>query len=92
MGVVRKIDVKLSDALVTDIDYAIETGDYSDTSDVIGEALRIWSAKRQHDLQRLRSLIDEGLASGQPKPVTDEWFDTIKARAFAALAERRALE
>ena len=40
MGEMRKLDVTLSEELVTDIDKAIRTGDYSDRDDVFNEAPR----------------------------------------------------
>ena len=66
MGEMRKLDVTLSEELISDIDRAIRSGDYSGRDDVIDEALHLWRERREQEIQRLRALIQEGLDSGEP--------------------------
>ena len=59
-------------ALVT---AAVEQGDYSSTSELVGDALRAWQEKRQREggsVQELRRLWDEGIASGPAEPLDPE--------------------
>lgn len=92
MGEMRKLDVTLSEELISDIDRAIRSGDYSGRDDVIAHALELWTAERRAKIEELRALIDEGLASGEPKDVSTEWFDRVVDRALAAAAHRNAAE
>jgi putative addiction module CopG family antidote len=87
MGEVRKVDVSLSDDLAADIELAIKNGTHASLNDVIDDALKLWSEQNGQKLVRLRALIDEGMASGEPKDVTPEWFDNVYARAMARLDE-----
>ena len=43
----------------------------------------------QETTARLRALWEEGLASGEAKPVTSEWFDSIGERGLERLARLR---
>jgi antitoxin ParD1/3/4 len=45
----------------------VETGEYATTSEIVREAVRDWQLKRelrQEDIQRLRQMWDDGIASG----------------------------
>ena len=68
MGEIRKVDVSLSDELITQIDDAIADGDYAGLDEVVGTALKLWAKKRERKIAELRTLIEEGLASGEPVP------------------------
>lgn len=92
MGVVRKISIALTEELAADVEKAVESGDYASNSEVIRDALRRWKDSRdirEAKLVELRRLIQEGLDSGEPEPVTDQWFDDIVARGKARLAGLR---
>ena len=93
MGVVRKISIALTEELAADVEKAVESGDYASNSEVIRDALRHWKdirEAREAKLTELRRLIQEGLDSGEPEPVTDDWFDDIVARGKARLASGRS--
>ncbi|AHE56251.1 type II toxin-antitoxin system ParD family antitoxin [Sphingomonas sanxanigenens] len=95
MGVVRKISIALTEELAMDVDQAVASGDYASSSEVIREALRQWKQQREADLAHiaeLRRLVQEGLDSGEPQPVTDAWFDDIIARGKARLAAHKVGE
>ncbi|NNM78289.1 type II toxin-antitoxin system ParD family antitoxin [Sphingomonas sp. ID1715] len=66
MGELRKLDVTLSQELITDMDQAIQTGDYSNRDDVIDDAMKLWRRRREAEHARIHALIQEGLDSGPP--------------------------
>ena len=93
MGVVRKLSIALTEELASEVDQAVAAGDYASTSEVIRDALRLWRRDRDADRAesaRLRRLWEEGLASGEPQEVTEDWFEDVKRRGMARLAESRA--
>jgi antitoxin ParD1/3/4 len=89
MGAVRKISIALTEELAADVERAVESGDYASSSEVIRDALRAWRDDRAVKLAELRRLVEEGLASGAPQPVSDDWFEDIVRRGKARLAEQR---
>jgi antitoxin ParD1/3/4 len=69
MGAVQKLSISVTEELARAIDAAIESGDYSTTSEVVRDALRAWTRERTDRgaaIRRLRQLWEEGLASGEP--------------------------
>jgi antitoxin ParD1/3/4 len=85
MGAVQKLSIAVTEQQAREIEAAIESGDYSTTSEVVRDALRAW--KRERAVRRLRQLWEEGLASGEP---VEGGFDAedIKRRGRARLAEK----
>lgn len=93
MGAVHKISIALTAELAAEIDAAVRSGDYASTSEVIRDALRGWKERREDRetaLARLRMLIQEGLDSGAPLPLTDEVFEDVKRRGRERLAAMRS--
>ena len=81
--------VKRSIDLASDMDKllseAIERGDYASTSEIVDEALRLWSQKRDnfgYTLAELRALVNDGIESGPGKYAS---IDDIKAEAHRQL-------
>lgn len=67
MANVEKLSVALTGEQVAALRTAVDSGEYATTSEIIREAVREWQIKRQlrqEDIQRLRLLWDEGIASG----------------------------
>ena len=67
MSNVQKVSVALTPEIVAMLKDAVDTGEYTSTSEVVREALRDW--KMRHiahymELAELRRLWDEGIASG----------------------------
>ncbi|MGB3288680.1 MAG: type II toxin-antitoxin system ParD family antitoxin [Burkholderiaceae bacterium] len=65
MTTIERLTVTMPKEMATTIKTAVETGEYASTSEVIREALRDWSFKRQLMLDELSALkrdIDKGLA------------------------------
>jgi len=81
--------VKRSIDLASDMDKllseAIERGDYASTSEIVDEALRLWSQKRDnfgYTLAELRALVNDGIESGPGKYAS---IEDIKAEAHRQL-------
>lgn len=92
MGEVRKISIALTEELAADVERAVTSGDYASTSEVIRDALRGWKEDRAAKAARiedLRRAWSEGLASGDPLPVDDDWFASIGKRGMERLAKAR---
>lgn len=67
MSSVEKITVALSPEMTAFIRQSVETGEYASTSEAVREAVREWKERRDllgHTVEELRSLVDEGLESG----------------------------
>jgi len=82
------VTIELPDEAAKDVEAAIASGDYADAQDVLGEALLIWRHRRQEEIERLRRLWEEGLASGEPRPFTPEVMEEMLAEAKARAAQR----
>ena len=81
MANVQKVSVALTAEFVTLLKEAVETGEYTSTSEVIRDALRGWNVRRATamiDAAELRHLWEEGIASG---PGRFKSIDQIKKEA-----------
>ena len=90
MSAIRKISIALTEELASEVENAVASGDYASTSEVIRAALRDWKterARREAEIAGVRRLWQEGLASGEPRPLTDDWFAGIRRRARAQLGD-----
>jgi len=78
---VEKLSIALTPEMAGLVRGAVESGEYATTSEVVREALREWKQRRtlqQRDIEELRRLWAEGLASG---PGRFQDMDAIKAEA-----------
>jgi antitoxin ParD1/3/4 len=69
----RTMTISLSPQQAGRIEAAVETGDYASNSEVVRDALRLWEEKqerRRAAVERLRTAIEAGLASGPGRSVT----------------------
>ena len=67
MANVEKVSVALTADMAVMLKQAVESGEYASSSEVVRDALRDWKRKRegaQTELDELRRLVAEGLASG----------------------------
>ena len=81
MANVEKISIALTPEMAGLVRRAVESGEYASTSEVVREALREWKqrrALRRQDIEELRRLWEEGLASGTGR---FEDMESIKAEA-----------
>jgi len=76
------LDQLLSDSARAFVDQRVREGAYANAGEYLSDLVR-----RDHEQQatkRLRELIEEGLASGPPTPLTDDELAAIRARVFSA--------
>lgn len=85
---IQKLSVELTAELVETLNAAVDSGDYTSPSEVIREALRDWKLRRMVDpldVEELRALWDEGIASGPGRFSTiDEIREEIRKRTKAS--------
>jgi len=85
---VEKISIALTPDLAAAVRQAVESGDYTSSSEVIRDALRDWKIKRslkQQQIDELRLLWDEGLSSGPGRFANmEELLQEAKKRFDAA--------
>ncbi len=68
MSNVRKVSVALTPEIIAMLKEAVETGEYTSTSEVVREALRAWKLRRtvrEIEVEELRQLWNEGIDSGK---------------------------
>lgn len=81
MSNVQKVSVALTPEMLAMLKEAVDSGEYTSTSEVIRDALRGWKARRavhEMEVEELRKLWNEGIASGAGR---FESIDEIKAEA-----------
>lgn len=66
------LNISLPESMRTFIDEQIAQGGYSTASEYIRDLIR--QAQKQAAKEKLDNMLIEGLASGEPIEVTDEWW------------------
>lgn len=87
MSNVERMTVTVSTELAATLRHTVDDGEYASASEIVREALRDWTRKRDHeqrDLATLRSLIREGDESGPSIPASEVFADLR-----ALIAKRR---
>jgi antitoxin ParD1/3/4 len=93
MAHTEKISITLPEELLKSINEAVESGQYSSTSEVIGDALRGWQFRqplREAEIERLRKAWEEGLASGAPSAYDLDEILSGPKRRLKELQRKRA--
>jgi len=88
MSQVEKVSIALTAEMAGLMRRAVASGEYASSSEVVRDALRAWSSRRDsrdEAIAEIRRLWDEGVASGSPVP-SDEAFERIRARIEAVSA------
>ena len=88
MPTVQKISIALPAEMIAFLRAAVESGEYSSTSEIIREALRGWKFKRKVEsleLDELRQLALEGIESGSDVDA-DIVFARLKSK-YTALSK-----
>ena len=78
-----QMNVSIPDQLKGWAERRVADGRYSSTSDYVRDLIRRDEAaelRREADVERLRALWDEGIASGEPRPFTPDIVEDIIAR------------
>ncbi|MCJ8056440.1 type II toxin-antitoxin system ParD family antitoxin [Shinella curvata] len=89
MAIVEKRSVSLSVEIAAVVDQAVAGGEFGNASEVIREALRQWKERRDlhgYTVEEVRLLWDEGIASGEARPMTETFSEIIKRRGRERLA------
>lgn len=89
MPAVDKISIALPPEMVAQVREAVETGEYSSSSEVVREALRDWNRKRhfqQNGIAQLRQLWQETRADKSPGVDAEEVLNELE-RKYQALAD-----
>ena len=92
MATVEKVSIALTPEMLAVVREAVESGEYASSSEVMREALREWKRRRaleRKDVEELRRLWGEGLASG-PGRYAD--MAAIKAEARRRLVAAQDTE
>lgn len=90
MPSVEKISIALPPEMVAQLRQAVATGEYASSSEVVRDALRDWSHKRQlqqNGIAELRHLWQEALADNSPGVPADQVFEALE-RKYLAMADR----
>jgi antitoxin ParD1/3/4 len=64
------------------VDERVAAGDYGNTSEYLRELIR--RDREEQAIARLRTLIADGLESGEPRPLTDERAEQLRRRALGS--------
>ncbi|WP_263377196.1 ribbon-helix-helix domain-containing protein [Granulicella aggregans] len=86
---IEKISIALPPEMVASLRQAVATGEYSSSSEVVRDALRDWSHKRQlqqNGITELRQMWQEARADKSPGLDPDEVFDELE-RKYQAIAD-----
>jgi antitoxin ParD1/3/4 len=87
MATIERISIALTQEMAALVRQVVESGEYASNSEVIRDALRDWTLKRalqQQQIDELRRLWEEGLASGPAGPLDMPAIKQEARRRFAA--------
>jgi len=85
MANIERVTVTVPAEMATVLRNTVEGGEYASTSEIVREALRDWTRKRDQelqDLETLRKAIQDGLKRGPGLPA-EEVFAELRARYTA---------
>jgi antitoxin ParD1/3/4 len=82
------VTISLPDSLKEFVDTQVATKGYGNVSEYFRSLLR--EAQQNEADARLEALLLEGLASGEPIPVTKEFWTDLRAEAVRRVAERKS--
>ena len=88
MSTIERVTVTMPAEMMAGLRRTVEGGEYASTSEIVREALREWSRRRddeRRDLETLREAIRVGDESGQSIPA-----DQVFAELRRTIAGRRA--
>jgi antitoxin ParD1/3/4 len=80
------LNISLPDAMRTFIDEEIAKGGYSNASEYIRDLIR--QAQKKAEEKKLEAMLLEGLDSGKPIEVTDEWWEQKRAQIMQRFPQK----
>ena len=89
MASIEKISIALPPEMVSLVRQAVETGEYASSSEVVRDALRDWSHKRnlrQQGIEGLRRVWQQAMEDHSPGVPADEVLDRLE-RKYQAIAD-----
>lgn len=90
MAGIEKISIALPLEMVTIVRQAVDDGEYASSSEVIRDALRDWTLKRnlrRQGIEELREVWQEALQDKRPGIPVDDVLDRLK-RKYQAMADQ----
>lgn len=84
------INISIPDSLKAEVEKAMESEGYGNTSEFFRDLARNYLKRRQQ--QKLEALLLEAVESGDFTPLTKEDFDNIKKRGLERLKNRGLIE
>ncbi len=91
---IEKISIALPPEMIALVRKAVETGEYASSSEVVRDALRDWTYKRQlqqRGIEELRQLWKDARADNTPGIDAHEVLDRLE-RKYQAIAEGSLLD
>jgi antitoxin ParD1/3/4 len=82
MGAIERVTITVPAEMADTVRKAVASGSYASTSEIIREALRAWTRRREleeQELLLLQAAIRDGDESGQPV-AADEVYARVRAR------------
>lgn len=87
---VEKISIALPTEMAASVRQAVEAGEYSSNSEVVREALRDWTLKRnlrQYEVDELRRMWQQAIDDKQPGLPVDDVLDRLEKKYQAMIGE-----
>jgi antitoxin ParD1/3/4 len=89
MASVEKISIALPPEMVALLRQAVDTGEYSSSSEVVRDALRDWTQKRnlrQQGVEELRQVWQQAIEDRKPGVPVEDVLDRLERR-YQAMAD-----
>ena len=93
MATIEKISIALPQEMADQVRGAVERGEYSSNSEVVRDALREWTLRRnlrEEGLKELRRMWRQSVESKAPGVPVDEVFSRLRKRYSGAKKTGRA--
>ncbi|MBW4499534.1 MAG: type II toxin-antitoxin system ParD family antitoxin [Scytonema hyalinum WJT4-NPBG1] len=81
------LNISLPDSMRSFIDEQVAKGGYSTASEYIRDLIR--QAQKKADQEKLEAMLLEGLESGEPIEVTDEWWEQKRAQMMQRFRQQK---
>ena len=89
MASVEKISIALPPEMVALLRQAVDTGEYASSSEVVRDALRDWTQKRnlrQQGIEELRQVWQQAIENRKPGVPVEDVLDRLERR-YQAMAD-----